>query len=64
MRPSWVRWINSGEAAVVAALYLSFFGILTHRNRRNKFLFFAGLTVLVGFTLLYLCAFRVALTTP
>ena len=46
--------MTSGETVLIAALYLSFFGIVTWRNRRNKFLFFAGLSVLVTSTLLYL----------
>jgi hypothetical protein len=64
MRPSWVRWMTAGETILLAALYLSFFGIVTWRNRRNKFLFFAELSVLVTSTLLYLSVLVFELKAP
>jgi hypothetical protein len=54
----------SGETVLIAALWLSFFGIVTWRNRRNNFLFFAGLSVLVTFTVLYLSVFVFELKAP
>jgi hypothetical protein len=46
--------MTSSETVLLAALYLSFFGIVTWRNRSNEFLFFAGIGVLVISSLLYL----------
>jgi hypothetical protein len=46
--------MSSSETVLLAALYLSFFGIATWRSRSNEFLFFAGIGVLVISSLLYL----------
>ena len=56
--------MTSSETVLLAALYLSFFGIVTWRNRSNEFLFFAGIGVLVTSTLLYLSVLVFELKVP
>jgi hypothetical protein len=64
MKNDWVHGLRLVESALIAALFLAFFGIVAWRNRNNKFLFFCGLTVLAMFALIYVAVFVLALRRP
>ena len=61
MRNDWVHWLMYGRFILIATLFFAFCGIVAWRNRRNRFLFFGWISVLIVFILIDILVFALSL---